>query len=407
MKPLNQLRLAAGIPIDGKIEITEHLTTPRHRGELAPKTEKNMRARVNHVKKAIEFLEQARLALIDVPGVNFETDIPDLVKHLHQMIHGEDGAGGLKSLHNIYSGDLDKTAFVDELDGLAHPAQEEEEERAKKEREAKNKAEGKDTEKKETKKTDESVVTESLESHHDHLVDMMSQWNGRNQGHQRNKEHTAAFEAGKGRFLKGHTAGDEQEKIAGLNDMEQAFMTARSDEHVTESMFDNTETFPISYKTSTAPVGVVVSDQDDAVPTNLDTKTEFPNQLLTNPYNEQQKVHVPNNIREQLESQIKEARKDAQNFTLRKDWDNKNFYENMANAFEVILEKLDKKTVYGLKEAQIFMTSLMSPMMNKLPPDVIKFIARGGTQRSLKDYMIDVSKDYPVTGKPFKQESEK
>lgn len=406
MKPLNQLRLAAGIPIDGKIEITEHLKVPRHRGELAPKTEKNMRARVNSVKKAIEFLEQARLALIDVPGVNYDEDIPDLVKHLHQMIHGEDGAGGLKSLHNSFDSDLEKTAFADEMDGLAHPAQEEEEERAKIEREAKAKKEGK-TEKKEPKKTDESVVTESLESHHDHLVDMMSEWDGKNQGHQRNKEHMAAFEAGKGRFLKGHTAGDEQEKIAGLNDMEQAFMTARADEHVTESMFDNTETFPVSYKTSTAPAGLVVSDQDDAVATDLVTKTEFPNQLLTNPYNDSQKVHVPNTIREQLESEIKEARKEAQNFTLRKDWDNKNFYENMANAFEVILEKLDKKTVYGLKEAQIFMTTLMSPIMNKLPADVIKFIARGGTQRSLKDYMIDVSKEYPVTGKPFKQESEK
>jgi hypothetical protein len=89
---------------------------------------------------------------------------------------------------------------------------------------------------------------------------------------------------------------------------------------------------------------------------------------------------------------------------MRKDWDSKNFHENLANAFDTLNGFLEKGTVYGIKEAQVFMTSLMGPILHKIPADVVKYVAAGGTQRSLKSYVNDVKA--PVTSPDvFQQDS--
>jgi hypothetical protein len=141
------------------------------------------------------------------------------------------------------------------------------------------------------------------------------------------------------------------------------------------------------------PVNVHTSGQDDlAYPKT--THDEGPNQLQTNPYNESQKVHVPAAIKSALKAEATAAQKNADTFMSRKDLDSKNFYEDMAKAFTELHAKLDEGTLYSIKEAQILMTSMMSIFTNKLPPDVVKFIAAGGTVRPLKDYLKKVTGNF-------------
>lgn len=148
----------------------------------------------------------------------------------------------------------------------------------------------------------------------------------------------------------------------------------------------------------------VVSAEDGVSPYYPDgSKSENASQIPTNPYNENQAVKVPAKIMSSLKSEADIARKLAETFTMRKDWDNKNFHENLANAFDTLGGFLEKGTIYGIKEAQVFMTSLMSPIMNKLPASVVKYVAAGGQQRSLRSYLNDVKE--PTTGVVFQQDS--
>jgi hypothetical protein len=56
-----------------------------------------------------------------------------------------------------------------------------------------------------------------------------------------------------------------------------------------------------------------------------------------------------------------------------------------SEAMKTILAFLELGTVDGVKKAQISMTSMMSPIVNHLPPSVIKFISQGGKKSTLKD----------------------
>ena len=124
------------------------------------------------------------------------------------------------------------------------------------------------------------------------------------------------------------------------------------------------------------------------------THDEGPNQMQTNPYNESQKVHVPPAIKTALKAEATAAQKNADMFLSRKDLDSKNFYEDMAKAFTELHMRLDEGTLYSMKQAQILMTSMMSIFTNKIPPDVVKFIAAGGTVRPLKDYFKTVTGNF-------------
>ena len=67
-----------------------------------------------------------------------------------------------------------------------------------------------------------------------------------------------------------------------------------------------------------------------------------------------------------------------------------NFYNDLANAFEDLYNKLNAGTIYDFKQAQIFAQTLMGPMLHKLPNDVWKFLSHGGQTRSLKSYMQEI-----------------
>lgn len=122
------------------------------------------------------------------------------------------------------------------------------------------------------------------------------------------------------------------------------------------------------------------------------SKKESPSQLANlepSPSDHDEKVHVPAKLKSALRSLAAEARKDAKNLGVT-DMENHWFYNNLADAFEKLAGHLDAGTKHELKMAQVFMTTLMGPMLHKIPADVVKFIAKGGEERPLKDYMKPV-----------------
>ncbi len=109
------------------------------------------------------------------------------------------------------------------------------------------------------------------------------------------------------------------------------------------------------------------------------------------------KCPCPAKIKGLLKTEADEARAKAKKLSIT-DREDSYFYDDLARAFDDLYNHLDGGTVYDVKKAQIFMTSLMSPMMNKIPADVVNWIAKGGQQRSLKSYMQAVPDKYPITG---------
>jgi len=102
-----------------------------------------------------------------------------------------------------------------------------------------------------------------------------------------------------------------------------------------------------------------------------------------------EKVHVPQSIKTTLQNTISELRQVAERVEKRDPA--QHWFNNMAaDAIEEILNYLKQGTVTGIKEAQIQTTKLMGPILQRIPDEVFLFIARGGQNRSLKDYFYEV-----------------
>lgn len=124
-------------------------------------------------------------------------------------------------------------------------------------------------------------------------------------------------------------------------------------------------------------------------PTQMKALGDLGNATDDQGYDHDKKVIVPTSIKKLLKDEIADARREAEkvNYSQRVDGE---FYSDLAFAFEDILRHLEGGTVYDIKQAQIFMTSLMGPMLHKIPAEVVNFIARGGEPGSLRSYMNKV-----------------
>jgi hypothetical protein len=142
----------------------------------------------------------------------------------------------------------------------------------------------------------------------------------------------------------------------------------------------------------------VVSD-DDTLADRKEDKDESPEQLkaLDTPSKQDQsgggnldrKITVPTKIKKLLRDEIKEAEAESK----RMNYSNREaayFYDDLASMFRDLLMHIEGGTVDDIKRAQIFMTSLMGPMLHKIPADVINYLARGGEPASLRSYMTKV-----------------
>lgn len=175
-----------------------------------------------------------------------------------------------------------------------------------------------------------------------------------------------------------------------------------TDSEIDESNLAFADTNLVSHEDKKKPLNVA-SDEE----TEIEDKDESPEQTKTSDVPSKQdqsgggdlerKIKVPASIKKLLNNEIKEAKAEAE----KQDSRNKEaaaFYGKLANAFQDLLTHIEGGTVHDIKQAQIFMGTLMGPILHKIPADVVKFLAAGGEQRSLKSFMIDVSKKYPITG---------
>lgn len=135
--------------------------------------------------------------------------------------------------------------------------------------------------------------------------------------------------------------------------------------------------------------------------TPADNKDENPNQLMhlgkASGNEMEQKVRIPASIKTQLKNAMSEVEQGFQKLSSVQP-DDHFFYNSLLNAYNQLLQHLEGGTVYDLKQAQIFMSTLMGPILFKIPAEVRIFIAKGGVTKSLKDYMKPVDPAYPITG---------
>jgi hypothetical protein len=155
-------------------------------------------------------------------------------------------------------------------------------------------------------------------------------------------------------------------------------------------------------KDEKAATNAVAPNNDDVSSDNnrAEDKDESPSQLespgdlgqsatAAQSYDAEKKITVPVKIKSLLKTEIKQAEAEAEKMN----YNNREaayFYKDLAAMFQDLLNHLDGGTVHDIKQAQIFMTSLMGPMLHKIPADVVNYLARGGESASLKSYMKKV-----------------
>jgi hypothetical protein len=98
---------------------------------------------------------------------------------------------------------------------------------------------------------------------------------------------------------------------------------------------------------------------------------------------------VPADLKAALKTVIDGFRKEAEEKNERDDT-RASFCLTVADALQELHDDLSTGTALGMKQAQIRMTSLMSPITNQIPADVITFISRGGRKSTLKDLFATV-----------------
>ena len=101
------------------------------------------------------------------------------------------------------------------------------------------------------------------------------------------------------------------------------------------------------------------------------------------------KINVPSSIKSTLSSLVNEFKKKA-NDADGKDGKQGSQSLTIASALQQLLDDLSLGTLDGIKQAQIHMTSYMTPIAQHIPADVVKFIAKGGKQDSLKDMFTSI-----------------
>jgi hypothetical protein len=96
------------------------------------------------------------------------------------------------------------------------------------------------------------------------------------------------------------------------------------------------------------------------------------------------KITVPSSIKSSLKTAITKFKSSAAKFDTRNDVQASQDL-TVQDALQQLLDDLSTGTLDGIKQAQIHMTSYMTPITQHIPGDVVKFIAKGGKQDSLKD----------------------
>lgn len=101
-------------------------------------------------------------------------------------------------------------------------------------------------------------------------------------------------------------------------------------------------------------------------------------------------VKVPSSITKVLESRAKDAREHSEKLPVTHT-DDKQFYSDLATMFEDLNSYLKSGTTQDIKMANVFMNTLMGPMLNEIPTEVSRFITYGGSHAPLKSFVNSIT----------------
>lgn len=394
MKELNKLRLLAGVQIDPSIEVTE-----------------------KQVTESVQLNEAATGALDDFfvvghAGANYElndvihrTNSQGLIRQILGIRMGKNFQEELKNLL-IFSGDDEATATKVARKRLrdAQKAKEEAEEEMffqKAELEYEEEMEYEEA----TKLADEDFDGDGkVETPEEEFK------GSRDKAIKKSKKDKVMEMEGKcgGKHSENEEKSEKSKKKDDCCDDEKCTDGSKCKEDVKESMHtyqdknydswedDKDDPVNVSSKKNEPKSHDLPAGDKDESPNQLDA-LDVPSQQDQTVGDHDQKINVPADIKKQLKDQADEARKEAEKLNV-SNRDASYFYKDLARAFDDLRGHLEGGTVYDMKQAQIFMTSLMGPMLHKIPADVVRFISYGGKSRSLKDYMNKVDSKYPITG---------
>lgn len=187
---------------------------------------------------------------------------------------------------------------------------------------------------------------------------------------------------------------------AGENPTHYKTVDAKEVKVLKESMHYHTnDAYPETHGSATNPINV----DKGRIPTVFDYNTHVDDMQKPEDYemaNDTTQVRVPSNVLNDLRDVIEDLKKEAEKSKPR-DFDRAHYYEDTAEAFQIVHDHLAMKTVEGLKRAQYLSMRMMNVQRALMPNHVWNFIMNGGEKRGLKDYMNSVNRRYPVSAKNF------
>ena len=391
---LTKMLLAAGVPIDlsKRIrEVSEAREVPKTKRDLMPAEPKYEKAKARACKNAIKHIKTAIALLEKAPATDFSGDIPRFIAELeelvtdmeeyHSSITNEDVSTETQPEETEKEDDAyeiefsvdtsaeDKKPTTESKEEKEENKEEKEEEEEKEDKKEKSDKDKKDEEKKEEKDEDKEEKEEKKEEDTENklfkeIVKLVKELIKNNQMQE---------------------SVDTLKQKYGKQLVEAALEVVYA--------FDNQKTSPGNVFVTDKKASTIydrINEPRREGPSQLKSKDQFENSKDKNKDvgdDLTKKVKVPPRIKKMLKDEIEKAKSEAEKLDVTEK-DSAKFYKQLANAFQDILNHLEKGTMYDLKRAQVYAQSLMGPMLHKLPADVWLYLTNGGEINSLKAYMM-------------------
>lgn len=456
MDSINKIRLLAGLPVDlarmvaesrgTKSYVSESREVPKTRSELAPENHENHSRRVESVKSAVQLLKQAITTLEGIPSMDFNGEIPHYIHAIEEIVSCDKGESGLETLVPLYSSAHKKWK---DQDDIRVRAEQEEENVSNSADDAVDHHEDHEDRIDSAQKFEKGDAV----SYHDKpMIVVVPNEGGDYVGvaPEGQEEEVGAIKLVHSNELevRDHNNIDDEDSMElhnhDLSDdpEDEDDNTGLEDDNSEEDFDEDPEIAALgNFKDDVQDepgVGASIEDksnikihrlgeagrnfyydteEEEGNPIDVsdgtsnanqiwkgvtakDAKNENPNQLRSlgaaSKTDIDRKVKIPASIK----AALKKACDDVETGFKRlgaAETDAHFFYNSILNAFMEVLGFLEAGTVYDIKQAQIFWSSLQSPIQHKFPDEVVNFLLRGGEAKKLKDYMKPVT-DYPITG---------
>jgi len=156
------------------------------------------------------------------------------------------------------------------------------------------------------------------------------------------------------------------------------------------------DTNAVTWQDGKKPVNVM--SKDDTLYNPIDTvkhekeTTPYPPSDMKMSGMDEETIKVPADIKSSLRSKIKELFDSEERYRTI-DPQSASFMLTAGHALEDLLNHLEDGDVTGIKRAQVFMSSLMGPIIELIPNNAYDFIVRGGIPRTISNIFKEIKVD--------------